>query len=112
MGIKLLLFWDNSSSLIMTHGVTIALGVLFACASLVYTCNPVQNALLQKHCLNKLKPKWSIDNVTVLKCASQPFLAEGTSHYFKYLRHGIRDHCICHVLEHPEETKQTAARCF
>merc|ERR1712224_303179 len=92
------------------HGVTLVLAVLCAFVALGYACEPDQVQLLQEHCLNKLKPKWSLDNVTVLKCIPT-VLAEGTSHFFKYLRHGIRDHCTCHVLETADGAEQTAAFC-
>merc|ERR1712241_1526149 len=83
-------------------------GFFCACVALSYAgCN---KDLLQEHCLNKLKPKWSLDNVTVIRCFSAKD-EEGTKHFYKYLRLGPRDHCTCSVLVNSEGAKQTNAFC-
>merc|ERR1712141_950108 len=74
------------------HRFTVFLAVSSACDS-------NQKSLLQEYCLNNLKPKWSLSNITILQCTTTPLgVAPSVAHHFKYLRHGPRDHCTCIVL--------------
>merc|ERR1711988_694654 len=91
------------ASLFNMRGLVAFLAVFCACVAVSHArCN---KDILQEHCLDKLKPKWSLDNVKILGCF-QAKDEEGTKHFFKYIRLGPRDHCTCSVMVTSEGIEQ------
>merc|ERR1712027_193246 len=73
-------------------------------------CSPKERRVLQEHCLDNLPSgKFTLSNITILKCQhtwDEELGKPGV--FFKYLRHGIRDHCTCTVEYTPYGPKQTS----
>merc|ERR1712038_8674 len=89
--------------------------LVLVCAAVCYSeyidsgrrCSSQNKDILQKHCLDNLPyGKSTLNDITILKC--DPISTEGgrPGVFFKYLRHGMRDHCTCTVIATPDGLKQ------